>query len=191
MDTVRLSTASVSRGPIVGPNALYDPSAVDVAFVRGWPSAMIVQAGGIGVDVTPHAGFGFGSGGGSSAEAGAMVKIGSVQGALQDRLSAMGVKNGADTYGNQGRIYLFAAVRGQAVGLNMQETGGALQRAGWSTDQTSALIGDGQVGVGWRKGGMEATIGYVHRGIHVKNAPLGATDSYADDMAALSLTKHW
>jgi len=81
-------------------------------------------------------------------------------------------------------------VRGQAVGLNMTETGGALRQAGWSTDTSSALVGDGQVGVGWRKGGMEATVGYVHRGIHVKNAPYGVSDSYGDDMAALSLTFH-
>lgn len=191
VDTVRLSVASVSRTPLIGPNVAYDPAAVNVAIVRGWPSAVIVRAGAIGVNVTPHAGIGFGSAGGSSAEAGATLKITSVQDAINDRLSAMGVKNGAQTYGDQGRIYLFAAVRGQAVGLNMQQTAGGLQRAGWSTDQTSALIGDGQVGVGWRKGGMEATVGYVHRGVHVKNAPLGATDSYADDMAALSLTKHW
>lgn len=191
VDTVRLSTASVSRTPVLGPNAAYDTAATDVAFIRGWPSAMIVRAGAIGVNVTPHAGFGIGSGGGSSAEAGATLKIGSVKDAINDRLAAMGVKNGAAAYGNQSRIYLFAAVRGQAVGLNMQQTAGGLQRAGWSTDQSSALVGDGQVGVGWRKGGMEASIGYVHRGIHVKNAPLGVTDSYADDMAALSLTKHW
>jgi hypothetical protein len=191
VDTVRMSTASVSRTPIIGPNTTYDTAATDVTFIRGWPSAMIVRAGAIGVNVTPHAGFGIGSGGGSSAEAGATLKIGSVKDALNDRLAAMGVKNGAKAYGNQSRIYLFAAVRGQAVGLNMQQTVGGLQRSGWSTDQTSALVGDGQVGVGWRKGSVEATVGYVHRGVHVKNAPLGASDSYADDMAALSLTKHW
>jgi hypothetical protein len=191
VDTVRMSVASVSRTPGLGPNAVaYDPSAVDVTVVRGWPDAMLVRAGGIGVNVTPHAGVGLASGGGSSAEVGATFKITSVKAAIQDRLRALGVKNGADTYGNQGRLYLFAAVRGQAVGLNMTETGGALRQAGWSTDQSSALVGDGQVGVGWRKGGMEATVGYVHRGIHVKNAPYGVSDSYADDMAALSLTFH-
>jgi hypothetical protein len=191
VDTVRLSVASVSRTPGLGPNLVaYDPSAVDVSLVRGWPDAMIVRAGVIGVNVTPHAGIGVASGGGSSAEIGATFKITSVKDALQDRLHALGVKNGSQAYGNQGRLYLFAAVRGQAVGLNMTETGGALRQAGWSTDASSALVGDGQVGVGWRKGGMEATVGYVHRGIHVKNAPYGVSDSYGDDMAALSLTFH-
>jgi hypothetical protein len=191
VDTVRLSTASVSRTPVLGPNApAFDTTAVDVTVIRGWPDAMIVRAGAIGVNVTPHAGVGFGSTGHSSAEIGATFKITSVKDALQDRLHALGVKNGSQAYGNQGRLYLFAAVRGQAVGLNMTETGGALRQAGWSTDTSSALVGDGQVGVGWRKGGMEATVGYVHRGIHVKNAPYGVSDSYGDDMAALSLTFH-
>ena len=190
VDSIRMSTALVSRAPILSPNAPYDPAAVNVNVVRGWPSAVLVSAGEVGVTVTPHAGFGFGSGGGSSAEAGATFKFSSVQTALHDRLEAMGVKDGAKAYGDQGRWYLFAAVRGQAVGLNMQETGGALRRTGWSTDVSSALVGDGQVGVGWRKGGVEASFGYVHRGVHIQNAPMGASDSYADDMAAFAFTYH-
>jgi hypothetical protein len=191
VDTVRMTTVSVSRTPLIGPAAtLYDPNAVAVSYSRGWPGALVVRAGGMGVNVSPHAGFGMDSGGGRSAEAGAMVKFSSIDAALQDKLEAMGVKDGATSYGNQGRWYLFAAVRGQAVGLNMQESEGALRRAGWSTDVSSALVGDGQVGVGWRKGGIEASFGYVHRGVHLQNAPIGASDSYADDMAALAFTYH-
>jgi len=63
-----------------------------------------------------------------------------------------------------------------------------LHRDGWSSDTASALVGDGQVGVGWRKGRVEADLGYVHRGVHIKDAPRGVSDSYADDMAAVSLT---
>ncbi len=189
VDSVRLSTASISRAPFGAQGAVYDPDAVNVTFTRGWP-ALLVRAGGLGINVTPHAGIGFDSGGGQSAEAGAMIKFSSLSGALRDRLEAMGVKDGASSYGQQGRWYLFAAVRGQAVGLNMQETAGALRRTGWSTDISSALVGDGQVGVGWRKGGMEASFGYVHRGIHLQGAPQGASDSYADDMAALAFTYH-
>jgi hypothetical protein len=100
------------------------------------------------------------------------------------------IQDGATRYGREGRFYLFAAVHGQAVGLNLQSEGGGLHRTGWSTDQTSALVGDGQVGLGWRKGGMEAAIGYVHRGVHFKNVPIGMSDSYADDMAAVSFTFH-
>ena len=67
-------------------------------------------------------------------------------------------------------------------------SGGGLQRDGWTSDTSSALVGDGQVVLGWRKGGVEADLGYVHRGVHIRNAPRGASDSYADDMAALSFT---
>lgn len=103
---------------------------------------------------------------------------------IRRRLNAMGVRDGDEMFGDKGRIYLFAAVHGQAVGMNLQ----GLKGAGWSTDYSSALIGDGQIGVGWRKGGFEADIGYVHRSVHLQNAPLGVSDGYGDDMAALSFT---
>jgi hypothetical protein len=190
VDSIRLSVAETSRTPLIRPDTAYDPGQVNVTFIRGWPDAMLVRAGGVGLSVSPHAGVGVDSIGGNSAEAGAMFKFTSVKGALQDRLRAMGVKNGS-TYGDQGRFYLFAAVKGQAVGLNMMSgANGALRQAGWSTDASSALVGDGQVGVGWRQGGMETTIGYVHRGVHVQNAPYGASDSFGEDLAALSLTFH-
>ena len=118
------------------------------------------------------------------------VPVGTVGNILQGKLRAMGVQDGATRYGREGRFYLFAAVHGQAVGLNLQSEGGGLHKTGWSTDQTSALVGDGQVGLGWRKGGMEAAVGYVHRGVHLKNVPVGMSDSYADDMAAVSFTFH-
>ncbi len=121
---------------------------------------------------------------------GGEVPVTTVGDLLKGKLRAMGVVDGAARYGRGGRFYLFAAVHGQAVALNLQQEGGALRRTGWSTDQTSALVGDGQVGLGWRKGGMEAALGYVHRGVHFKNVPIGMSDSYADDMAAVSFTFH-
>jgi hypothetical protein len=120
---------------------------------------------------------------------GGQVQARTIGGFLQGRLKAMGVKDGEEVYGGRGRVYLFAAVRGQAVGMNLVAGSGAgLHRDGWSSDTASALVGDGQVGVGWRKGRMEADLGYVHRGVHIKDAPRGVSDSYADDMAAVSLT---
>jgi hypothetical protein len=190
VDSIRLSVAQISRTPLVRPDTAYDTGAVNVTFTRGWPDAMLVRGAGLGLSVTPHAGVGVDSTGGNSAEAGAMFRLTSVKSAIQDKLHAMGVKNGA-TYGDQGRWYVFAAVKGQAVGLNMMSNGsGALRQAGWSTDASSALVGDGQVGLGWRKGGMETTLGYVHRGVHVRNAPYGVSDSFSEDLAALSLTFH-
>jgi hypothetical protein len=116
---------------------------------------------------------------------GAAVTLWSPDGVRQ-RLEAMGFKDGDKVYGGQSRLYLFAAVHGTAVGLNLQ----GMQRTGWSTDHSSALVGDGQIGVGWRKGDFEADLGYVHRSVHLINAPLGASDGYGDDMGALSFAFH-
>jgi hypothetical protein len=121
---------------------------------------------------------------------GVEAPVRSVGAFLQGKLRDLGVKDGATRYRGEGRFYLFAAVHGQAVGLNLQTQGEGLHRTGWSTDQTSALVGDGQIGLGWRKGGIEAAIGYVHRGVHLRNTPVGVSDSYADDMGALSFTFH-
>ena len=190
VDSVRLSVAGISRTPSMRQPA-YDPTAVDVTFIRAWPGAMVVQAGPVGMSVSPHAGFGMDSNGGNRAEAGAMVRFSSAKTAVEDRLNAMGVKSGSTTYGDQGRWYVFAAVRGQSVGLNMLSgANGALRQAGWSTDASGALVGDGQLGLGWRQGGMEASLGYVHRGVKIRNAPYGASDSFSESLAAMSLTFH-
>lgn len=119
---------------------------------------------------------------------GGQVPVNTVGAFLQGKLRDLGVKDGATAYGDRGRFYLFAAVHGQAVGMNLVAGSGGLRRDGWSSDASSALVGDGQVGIGWRKGAVEADFGYVHRGVHIKNAPRGVSDSYADDMAAVSLT---
>jgi hypothetical protein len=190
VDSVRLTTLNISRTPLAGPNTAYEPGAVDLAFTRGWPNAVSLQAAGLGLNVSPHAGIGFDSVGGNNASAGAMIRLSSAQTAIQDKLNAMGVKNGA-SYGDQGRWYLFAAVKGQSVGLNMMGSGlGGLHQAGWSTDASSALVGDGQAGLGYRKGWMEASLGYVHRGVKLINAPYGASDSFQENLAAFSLTFH-
>jgi hypothetical protein len=120
---------------------------------------------------------------------GGQVPVQTVGAFLQGKLQAMGVEDGAAEFGGAGRFYLFAAVHGQAVGYNLQTQGG-VHRAGWSTDETSAMVGDGQVGLGWRKDDMEAALGYIHRGVHFRNVPVGISDGFADDMAAVSFTLH-
>ncbi|MGZ6003119.1 MAG: hypothetical protein ACXWK1_14545 [Caulobacteraceae bacterium] len=152
-----------------------------------WSPALVLEAGEASVSLSPHAAL-RSDALGRSAEAGVTARIGSLGGVVQSRLRALGVKDGAAAYGDQGRFYLFAAVRGQAVGMNLVAGADGMHRDGWSQDAASALIGDGQVGLGWRKGGMEADLGYVHRGVHIRNAPRGVSDSYADDMAAVSFT---
>jgi len=94
-------------------------------------------------------------------------------------------------YGNQGRWYLFAAASGRAVGLNMTRDSqtGDLRRNGWSVDPSAAIIGDAQAGFGWRKGSMQASLGYLHREMKnefgVRGAGMGG-----DSMVAFSMSIH-
>ena len=102
------------------------------------------------------------------------------------RLRDMGVADGA-SYGSEGRWYLFAAASGQAVGLNMIHDGQGWDRAGWSTDNTGALVGDAQIGVGWRKGDMQSSFGVIHR--EVKGAHMiWAQDTRDDTVAAFTFS---
>lgn len=136
---------------------------VDVTLVRRWPGAVSFRSeGGLEFDVAPHAGFGVGSAGGQ-AEGGAMLTISkSREEQALERLRAMGVEDGS-SFGEKGRWYLFAAASGRAVGLNMLRGEHGWDRAGWTTDSTGALVGDAQVGVGWRKGDMQSSFGVIHR----------------------------
>jgi hypothetical protein len=67
------------------------------------------------------------------------------------------------TYGNKGRWYLYAATSNDALGFNMlQGMHGEVRRAGFSNERVAA-IGDRQAGLAWRKGSMQASLGYVER----------------------------
>ena len=196
VDSVRVSVASVAVLGQTRPLALVRPDEnsfedrdVDVTVTRGWPAAVSVGAGKYALDVTPHAGLGFGGAGGS-AEAGATVRFGKKMG---DRVvNSLGVQDGRQ-FGQRGRWYVFAAASGQAVGLNMLRGGdGDWSRAGVTTDTSSKLVGDGQAGVAWRKGAMQASFGYVHRSIKAKDQIMGMA-TQKDEMVAFSfsLKPHW
>jgi hypothetical protein len=146
---------------------------VDVTLVRRWPSAVSFRSeGGLEFDVAPHAGLGVGSRGGQ-AEGGAMLTVSkSREQQALERLRDMGVTDGA-SFGDKGRWYLFAAASGRAVGLNMLKGENGWGRAGWTTDPTGALVGDAQVGVGWRKGDMQSSFGVIHREVKGKHMVFG------------------
>lgn len=165
--------------------AQFDPDAYEVALTRDWPAAFAVETAGFGLDVTPHAALGMTNVGGS-AEAGATVRLMQKDTAIKERLNALGVRDGS-SFGDKGRWYLFAAASGRAVGLNMLHNTDGWDRAGLSTDTTSTLIGDTQVGVGWRKGDVQTSLGYIHREVKGQNMLFGI-DPGSDSMVAFSLS---
>ena len=63
----------------------------------------------------------------------------------------------------KGHWFAFAAGGSNAVGINwLNDPQGQLRRAGWSSEHVAA-VGSGQLGVGWRKGSMQASFGAVER----------------------------
>jgi hypothetical protein len=165
--------------------AQFDAGAYEVALTRDWPAALAFDTPSFGVDLTPHAGLGMTNIGGS-AEAGATLRLMQRDAAAQERLHALGVRDGS-AFGERGRWYLFAAASGRAVGLNMLHSDQGWDRAGWTTDTTSTLTGDAQLGVGWRKGAMQTSLGYIHREMKGQNM-LWGVDAKKDSVVAFSLS---
>jgi hypothetical protein len=189
VDSLRVSVGGVLRSPGGAPlnlsRAQYEAGAYEVALTRDWPSAFAFAGSRFGVDLTPHAGVGMTSLGGS-AEAGATLRLMNRDAVATERLRALGVRDGS-SFGERGRWYLFAAASGRAVGLNMLHGETGWDRAGWTTDATSTLIGDTQLGVGWRKGAMQTSLGYIHREVKGQNL-LWGLDSKPDSMVAFSFS---
>jgi hypothetical protein len=186
-----LSTVSqrVAAGAVLGePQAdTLQPVSYDLSYTRAWPSAFSLAMGKYGLDVSPHATLGAG-GSGRTAGAGVTARFG--KHLANDLAQRLGVRDTA-AFGDQGRFYLFAASSGTAVGFNLLRRDGDWTRAGFSQDATSELIGDTQAGVGWRKGSMQASMGYVHREVKIRQ---GATDGLMgaadrnDNLVALSFS---
>jgi hypothetical protein len=189
VDSLRVSVGGTLRTPLGLPLNLgrvgFEPGGYEVSLTRNWPAALAYDGDSFGVDLTPHAGLGVTSFGGS-AEAGATLRLMQSGGGLKQRLNAMGVRDGTH-FGDKGRWYLFAAATGRAVGLNMLHNDAGWDRAGVTTDATSTLVGDAQVGVGFRKGAMQTSLGYIHREVKGQNMLYGV-DPKADSMVAFSLS---
>ena len=185
VDTVRINVAEPVRLPVLLPYA--DRDAFDVTVVRSWPGAVSFGSDKVDVDIAPHAGVGASNRGGQ-VEGGAMLTISpkSRGQAAMERLRDMGVRDGA-SYGDAGRWYLFAAASGQAVGLNMMHGENGWDRAGWSTDSTGALVGDAQIGVGWRKGDLQSSFGVIHREVKGNHMVFGQT-TRDDTVAAFTFS---
>jgi hypothetical protein len=191
VDSVRVSVGGALRSPSGLPQnldsrtAAFDADAYEIAVTRDWAPVRF-DAGDLDVNLTPHTGVGVSSAGGQ-AEAGAILTVGQKRDDVAvDRLKDLGVRDGA-AYGDRGRWYFFAAASGRAVGLNMLNNGEGWDRDGWTTDRASALVGDAHVGVGWRKGAMQTSFGYIHREVKGEHMVFGQ-ETKEDSMLAFSLS---
>jgi len=154
----------------------------DVRVSRAWRNAVRAPLGGREIEITPYAGVVYGDAG-PGAEAGASLSLSE---RVADRIEDLGLRDGRD-FGDKGRWYLFAAASGRSVGLNMLRDEAGLRRAGWSVDGASALVSDAQVGVGWRRGHLQASVGYLHREIEPEHPIMGMrTDD--DELVAVSFS---
>lgn len=187
VDTLRISYGR--GGGQVGDFDLVslDPANPDyeVRLTRDWPGAISLRGDTYGVDVTPHAGLGF-SNRGNSAEAGATLTFGRNTQSLANALDHLGVHDGA-ALDQAGRWYVFAAASGRAMGLNMQKDDLRGWDRSWSTDNASALVGDAQLGLGWRQGDMQTSVGLIHREVKGDHAIWGQQFK-TDSMVALSFS---
>ncbi len=191
VDSLRISVGGGLHSPSGLPQNLdnrtaqFDADAYEIAVTRDWKPVRF-DAGDLDVNLTPHTGLGVTNAGGQ-AEAGATLTVGQKRDDVAvDRLNDLGVRDGA-AYGDRGRWYLFAAASGRAVGLNMLNNGQGWDRDGWSTDRASALIGDAHVGVGYRKGAIQTSFGYIHREVKGEHMVFGQ-ETKEDSMLAFSLS---
>ncbi|MGE5565822.1 MAG: DUF2219 domain-containing protein [Parcubacteria group bacterium] len=184
LDVTGSVTDASGRAPLApSDEASFEPKGFDLRLSRDWPDAVSVGAGDQKLSVTPHAGVGL-TDAGPGAEAGATV---SVEDRVAGRLEGIGVRDGK-SFGDKGRWYMFVAGGSRTVGLNMlRGADGGLQRAGWSTDATSALVSDAQAGVGWRRGAMQASIGYMHREVK-PHEPVAGFEKRDDNLVAISFS---
>ncbi|MFN3878555.1 MAG: lipid A-modifier LpxR family protein [Brevundimonas sp.] len=153
----RLRRADGSPLPVTPVDrAELDPDAYDLRYVRGFRGARGHTASGLEVSLTPHAGLGVGSEG-RSAEAGVTLKIGEGL----DRLAP----DGRERFGERPRWYLYAAGSGRAVGYNFARTrDGHYARSGYTQDKGS-FLGDASIGVAYRRGDLQTSVGVVYREI--------------------------
>jgi hypothetical protein len=196
-ERLTISRGGADTGPAgqpLGPPRPWDAGDLDrfgVDYQRDWPGAVRGKAGRFAFEVTPRAGLGVSDTGGS-AGAGATIRFGQdVEDEVADRLTdALGLNtvDGASFKG-RGRWYVFAAADGRAVGLNvLRDRDGDWSRRGWSSDAASSLVSEAQVGVGWRKGAMQASFGYLHREIKVDGIHNAETTKMDDGAIAFSLS---
>jgi len=104
--------------------------------------------------------------------------------ALRSGSGLPGVRNGS-SFGGRSRFYMFGAVSGRAVGLNLMHDGAAGWRnAGLSTDK-DGFVGQRQAGLALRNGSTQAAVSFVQEKAHAQ--VVGMT-SIKDRRAMLNFT---
>lgn len=179
VNTFQISTR---EAPAAGDLANPPTETYEVRVSRDWPGFLRLQSEHYGLDLTPHAGVGF-SNRGDSAEAGAVLTFSP---RLRSTLDRLGLSSGS-VLGQDGRWYLFAAARGRAVGFNMPRNAAYDWNNAWSQDSATALVGDAQLGVGWRQGALQTSLGLIHRQTKADH-PLWGQQAKSDSMLAVSLS---
>jgi len=95
-----------------------------------------------------------------------------------------GVRNGS-SFGGRGRLYMFGAVSGRAVGLNlMHDSGAGWKNAGLSSDN-GGFVGQRQAGLALRRGPTQAALSLVQEKTH---AQLVGMTSVKDHRAMLNFS---
>jgi len=201
VDTVRLTVGSTASGPgglvLAEPGSRFQAEAhsVNLDFERAWPSALSLSDGRYDVDLAPHAGLSVTDYGGAAAQAGAAVRLQLPQGGGDSVGRRLGFATERErvSSSNRGRWFLFAEGSGELVGVHFSRDGhGLIPRAALTVDDgvRPTVVSDSQAGIGWRKGDLQASFGYVHREIR-NEASIAANHQTADikgDMVALTLS---
>lgn len=149
--------------PIDTPLALSRPDAhqadVSVAWRHDWTAIHETSASGLELSVSPHAGIDWNDRG-SAAVAGATLRVGRGL----DRIAP----DGDEAFGQKARWYLFASGSKRAVGYNFtRQRDGALANEGLSHDLGQSAMGDAAIGVAWRKGPIQSSVGVVYREVEI------------------------
>ncbi|QUD86605.1 lipid A-modifier LpxR family protein [Phenylobacterium montanum] len=167
VDTLRMTVVAAERGPggvvLASPGGRLQPetNSVNLDFERSAP----ITSGRFALDVAPHFGVAMNDQGGS-ALAGAAVRL-----QLPQRRNSiagqLGFQPDREADGTRGRWFLFAEGSGELVGVHLSRSGGLMPRANLTVDDgvNPTVVSDSQAGVGWKKGAMQASFGYVHREI--------------------------
>jgi hypothetical protein len=157
-------------------------------------SPLSLTGGGYEFAFVPQGGVGA-PGSVSSAQAGAMVRVGTdIQDQVMTGLNKLGMHTvSSASIEDHSRLYLFAAYSGREVGFNIgRGPQGGIHSLGWSAEGASTLVSDAQAGFGWRSGVMQASVGYVHRDVNSNDAGFGnvGMQKLSDNMVAFTFSLH-